>query len=205
VSSPNDPLIHLYERHAAAYDQLRGRSLVERHWLDRYCAVLQPGATILDLGCGMGEPIAQHFLAQGYRVTGVDAAPAMIARCRARFPHADWLAADMRQLSLGRRFDAIIAWDSLFHLSRDEQRALFPVLGAHAAPRAALLFTSGPADGESIGTFEGEPLYHASLDAAEYRRLLAEQGFVVREHAVEDPDCGGHTVWLAQRESRGGT
>jgi len=159
VSSPNDPLIHLYERHAAAYDQLRGRSLVERHWLDRCCAVLQPGATILDLGCGMGEPIAQHLLAQGYRVTGVDAAPAMIARCRARFP----------------------------------------VLGAHATPSAALMFTSGPADGEAIGTFEGEPLYHASLDAAEYRRLLGEQGFAVTAHVVEDPDCGGHTVWLAGR------
>ncbi len=60
------------------------------------------------------------------------------------------------------------------------------------------MFTSGPAYGEAVGTYEGEPLYHASLDGAEYRTLLDESGFEVVEHIVEDPDCGGHTVWLAQ-------
>ncbi len=61
------------------------------------------------------------------------------------------------------------------------------------------MFTSGPAYGEAIGSFAGERLYHASLDPAEYRALLAENGFAVVAHAVEDPGCGGHTVWLAQR------
>ena len=56
---------------------------------------------------------------------------------------------------------------------------MFPVFRAHAAPRAVLMFTSGPAHGEAMGTFEGEPLYHASLDSAEYRALLDENGFAV--------------------------
>ena len=60
------------------------------------------------------------------------------------------------------------------------------------------MFTSGPAHGEAIGSYKGEPLYHASLDAAEYRALLNANGFEVVAHVVEDPDCGGHTVWLAQ-------
>lgn len=60
------------------------------------------------------------------------------------------------------------------------------------------MFTSGPAVGEAIGAYRGEPLYHASLDEAEYRLLLREQGFEVVSHSVEGPDCGGHTVWLAQ-------
>jgi hypothetical protein len=41
-------------------------------------------------------------------------------------------------------------------------------------------------------------LYHASLDAAEYRELTAVNGFELVRHTVEDPQCGGHTVWLAQ-------
>ena len=105
----------------------------------------------------------------------------------------------MRGLSLERRFDGLIAWDSFFHLCPDDQRGMFAVFAAHAAPGAALMFTSGPADGIAIGTFEGEPLYHASLDAGEYRALLGENGFDVVAHAVEDPSCGGHTVWLARR------
>jgi hypothetical protein len=36
------------------------------------------------------------------------------------------------------------------------------VFRRHAAPKAALMFTSGPAAGEAIGAYRGEPLYHAA-------------------------------------------
>ena len=78
---------------------------------------------------------------------------------------------------------------------------MFPIFAAHAGQAAALMFTSGPRHGEAIGTFHGEPLYHGSLDPAEYRALLDKHGFEVAAHVAEDPSCGGHTVWLAQRAS----
>ncbi|KAG1523540.1 hypothetical protein G6F50_018599 [Rhizopus delemar] len=74
---------------------------------------------------------------------------------------------------------------------------MFPIFRRLAAPGAVLMFTSGTALGEAIGTFEGKPLYHGSLDASEYRQLLAENGFSVVRHQQEDPACGGGTVWLA--------
>ena len=52
--------------------------------------------------------------------------------------------------------------------------------------------------GEIVGRLEGEPLYHASLDGAEYRQLLEEQGFAVVDHRADDQSCFGRTVWLAQ-------
>jgi hypothetical protein len=61
------------------------------------------------------------------------------------------------------------------------------------------MFTSGPAHGVAIGSFHGEPLYHASLDVDEYGSLLDQSGFDVMDHVIEDPACGGHTIWLAQR------
>jgi len=42
------------------------------------------------------------------------------------------------------------------------------VFGAHAASAATLMFNTGPTYGESIGSYRGDPLYHASLDATEY-------------------------------------
>jgi hypothetical protein len=104
----------------------------------------------------------------------------------------------MRGLALGRAFDGILAWNSFFHLCHDDQRLMFPVFRRHAAPGAALMFTSGPAHGEAIGWLEGERLYHASLDPEEYRGLLAAQGFAVIAQRAEDLECGGLTVWLAQ-------
>jgi hypothetical protein len=77
---------------------------------------------------------------------------------------------------------------------------MFPVFAAHASAGAMLMFTSGPRFGESIGTFEGEPLYHGSLDPDEYRSLLAANGFAVVAHLAEDKSCGYHTIWLAQKE-----
>jgi len=192
-------IIDLYERHAQAWDRERGRSLFERTWLDRFQAVTGPGASLLDLGCGSGEPIGRHLIACGHRLTGVDSAPSLIGLCRRRFPDHDWIVGDMRRLDLGARFGGIVAWDSFFHLTGDDQRAMFPLFRAYAAPGAALLFTSGPSDGEAIGRFQDEPLYHASLSPDAYCRLLADNGFEVLEHVAEDPDCGGHTVWLARR------
>jgi hypothetical protein len=104
----------------------------------------------------------------------------------------------MRQLALGSRFDGLVAWDSFFHLSPPDQRLMFAVFGAHAAPGAALMFTSGPSQGEAMGLLEGEPLYHASLDGQEYRALLEAKGFEVVAQRNEDPDCGGRAVWLAR-------
>lgn len=199
TTSDADRITDLYERHARAWDGDRGRSLMEQGWLDRFRAIAGDDAEVLDLGCGGGEPIARELIARGHIVTGVDASPTLIGLCRARFPDHTWIVGDMRGLELGTRFRGILAWDSFFHLTQRDQRAMFPVFAAHAAPGAALMFTSGPANGEAIGAYRGEPLYHASLAPEEYQRLLDAHGFEVAAHIANDPACGGHTVWLARR------
>lgn len=196
----SEAIVGLYQRHADAWDRDRRADLVtERAWLDRFTALLQPGASILDIGCGSGQPIAKYLIELGYKVTGVDSSPPLIEKCRARFPNNEWVVADMRTLALNKEFDALIAWDSFFHLSYEHQRAMFPIFEQHSKPGAPLLFTTGPGHGVAMGSYQGEPLYHASLSAEEYRELLSEHGFSVIAHTMEDPDCGGHTVWLAQR------
>ena len=104
----------------------------------------------------------------------------------------------MRTLQLDRTFNGIIAWDSFFHLSQSDQRRMFAIFQRHAASGAALMFTSGPSAGEVVGSYRGDPLYHASLDSAEYRALLHDGGFDVVTHVVEDPSCGLRTIWLAR-------
>ena len=154
---------------------------------------------MLDVGCGSGVPIGRYLVERHFSVTGVDSAPEMIALFEANVPNQDARVEDMRSLKLERRFDGLIAWDSFFHLAQHHQRSMFGIFREHAAPRATLMFTSGPAAGESIGTLEGEPLYHASLAGAEYRTLLEEHGFMVVAQIDNDPNCGGRTVWLSRR------
>ena len=192
-------IIDLYERHARAYSLDRAKSpFFERSWLDRFKATLVPDLPILDLGCGSAWPMANYLIEEGLQVTGVDSSPSMIRLCELRFPDGNWIVADMRHVDLEIRFGGILAWDSFFHLSPEDQRTMFPIFRTHSASGAALMFTSGPRHGEAIGSYRDEPLYHASLAAEEYTALLDKHGFGVLQHVVEDADCGGHTVWLAQ-------
>lgn len=196
-----DDIIALYERRALDWvgDRARQTAFIEKAWMDRFGTFVPRGGTVLDLGCGPGKPMAAYLLAQGFDVFGLDSSPTMVALARANFPERHWLVADMRTLNLRRRFAGILAWDSFFHLSPDNQRRMFPIFRDHAAAGAPLMFTSGPRHGEAIGQFRSEPLYHASLAPKEYRTLLAANDFTVVGERMEDPDCRGHSVWLARR------
>ena len=157
---------------------------------DCFIAALPAEATVLELGCGSGSPVAKHMAEHGLHVTGVDSSPTLISLCRERLPDHEWLVGDMRLLQVRRRFDGILAWDSFFHLTPDDQRWMFDVFARHAASSAVLMFNSGPAHGESVGTYRGDPLYHASLNPDEYAALLGTIGFEVVTHAVEDWQTG---------------
>jgi trans-aconitate methyltransferase len=199
VGSDAARVIEIYQRHAEAWSRDRGDRLFEQGWLDRFVALLPARRrTVLDIWCGPGVPIAQYLIERGCQVSGVDSSSAMIAMCVDRFPQHQWHVADMRTLTLDRTFGGILAWDSFFHLPASDQCRMFAIFKQHAAPGAVLMFTSGPSAGEQIGSYQGEPLYHASLDRAEYRTLLADNGFDVVAHVVEDTTCGLHTIWLAR-------
>src|SRR5580693_6317704 len=119
---------------------------------------------------------------RGFHVTGVDSSPTLISLRRQRLPDHEWLIADMRSLQLPRQFDGVLAWDSFFHLTPDDQRRMFNVFARHARRSAVLMFNSGPAHGEGVGEYRGDPLYHASLSPDEYTSLLSSIGFEVAVH-----------------------
>ncbi|THH39092.1 class I SAM-dependent methyltransferase [Aliishimia ponticola] len=189
----------IYEAEAERFDQDRSRRLFEARWLVRFSDGLPRGGQVLDLGCGSGEPISAWLIAEGFALTGMDFAPAMLEIARARWPQAEWLPGDMRTLDLASRYDGIVAWNSFFHLTRDEQRACLPRLARHLAPGGHLLVTVGDSDGETTGRVGEFEVYHASLSLAEYASILEANGLRVTGFMARDPDCTGHSVLLARK------
>jgi SAM-dependent methyltransferase len=196
----HDRIVGLYEDTAAQWDEARrdGPSPPEVPHLNAFAEALPPGGSVLDIGCGAGEPVARILIERGLRVTGLDSSPSLVAMCRERFPAGGWIVGDMRALDLGKRFDGLLAWHSFFHLSGGDQRRMFPIFAAHARPGALLMFTSGPAEGVAMGEWQGEPLYHASLSQEEYRALLEENGFEPLRFTAGEPLAAGPSVWLAR-------
>lgn len=189
----------VYERQAAVYDAQRSRALFEARWLARFAACLPAGGRVLDLGCGAGEPIASWFIAEGFALTGADFSQSMLDIARSRWPQGDWRQADMRALDLGETFDGIIAWDSFFHLTPEDQRGAIARMARHLVPGGALMLTVGPTAGEVQGTVGGEPVYHASLSPAEYAVCLEQNGLRMTGYLAEDPETDLHSVLMARR------
>ena len=80
-------------------------------------ACLNPGARILDLGCGSGSD-SKHFIQQGYDVTPVDGSAEM---CRMA---SDYLGIPVNcirfsELKYKKEFDGIWACASLVHVPKD--------------------------------------------------------------------------------------
>jgi predicted TPR repeat methyltransferase len=196
------PILDIYEDSASFWAEERAqRPFPEKKFMEWVMNQLSAGDDLLDLGCGSGFPIADFFIGKGINVTGIDGAAAMIEIASESYPQAQWQVADMRTLSLNRRFHAIVAWDSFFHLNFSEQEKVFPIFSAHLIAGGALVFTSGPERGEAIGDMNGNPLFHASLSPDEYRLLLNKNGIDVVEFHPRDESCSGHTTWLCRATS----
>ncbi|MCS6626312.1 class I SAM-dependent methyltransferase [Roseibacterium beibuensis] len=202
VEAAAEAIIGLYSRHADDWARMRDGPLNahERAHLERFAAALPEKAEVLDLGCGSGRPIAEGLIGQGFRLTGVDASPGLIARCRAAFPEHEWRVADMRGLDLDRPFDGVLAWFSSFHLTAEAQAAMAAVYARHLRPRGVLMFIGGPRRGVAMGTWMDQPLYHASLEPSEYRAGLERAGLIdIEEAALKPGEDDSVRVWTARR------
>ncbi|HEY3611522.1 MAG TPA: class I SAM-dependent methyltransferase [Pseudonocardiaceae bacterium] len=71
-----------------------------------------PGTATVDVGCGEGR-VSRDLAAHGHNVTGVDAAPTMIAAAKAADPDGTYLRADAADLPFADgSFDIVVAYNT---------------------------------------------------------------------------------------------
>jgi SAM-dependent methyltransferase len=72
---------------------------------------LAPGSAVLDIGCGTGRHSIE-LARRGYRVTGVDLSPGMLAEARKTAADAgvdvEWIASDATRFTPAKAYDAAI-------------------------------------------------------------------------------------------------
>ena len=133
---------------------------------------------MLELGCGGGGPATQR-LAERHRLLGVDISPRQIERAQERVPNATFRCADATALELEpASFDAIVSLYMLGHVPRAEQAPLLGSMASWLREGGYLLATMGTAnaDDEVDDDWLGAPMFFASFDEAENRRMLADAG-----------------------------
>lgn len=90
-------------------------------------SVVPSQASILELGCGTGR-ITRQLVRRGYRVTAVDESAAMLAHVRG----AETVQAEIEELDLGRRFDAVLLASNLVNTVGEQRRAFLESCRRHA-------------------------------------------------------------------------
>lgn len=190
----------VYESYAREYDAKRNRDLFEKSYLDKVISLLSDCGSVLDLGCGGGEPIARYFIEKGFKLTGVDYSRNMLEICKERFPNHQWVFDDMRNLKLEGSYDALISWGAFFHLTIEQQRNTLPKLCNLLKPNGLLLLTVGHDEGEVTGTVANQTVYHASLSKKEYEQIVEDNNLEILEFNLQDSECHGFSVLLGKRK-----
>ncbi len=121
MSAPED-----YEEESGIYDRLlRG-------------AFDGPQTTLLELGSGGGNN-ASHLKAT-WTMTLVDLHPDMVAASKRLNPECEHVVGDMRDVRLGRSFDAVFIHDAISYMtSASDLRAAVDTAIAHVRPGGAVL------------------------------------------------------------------
>ncbi len=101
-----------------------------------------PGASILELGCGTGR-ITNPLVALGHPVVAVDESPEMLAHVRG----AQTVCARIEELSLGRRFDAVLLASHLINAPDEPIRnAFLAACRDHVAADGCVIVQQHPPD-----------------------------------------------------------
>lgn len=164
----------------------------ERQCLDLLATDLAAGDTVLDLGCGTGQPMASWFIDRGLQVTGIDQSAEMLAFAYNAFPQAHWLQHTLPEFDLAERFNAIVLWDVLFHLPRNDHQTLLIRIHDHLLPGGRLMLTSGgSADAAFTDSMFESRFFYDSLAPHTLQSVLQETGFHIELMDVIDPPTAG--------------
>ncbi len=156
-------------------------SLAPSPWVQRWSALVPPGARVLDVACGSGRHV-RWFVERGAQVTAVDRDAAALAPLRLLSDAAvEVIEADIEAKPWplpGRRFDAVVVTNYLW-------RVLLPTLVASVAEGGVLIYETFARGNETVGKPSNPDFLLVPGEllrvAAGLRVIAYEDGFVATE------------------------
>jgi SAM-dependent methyltransferase len=156
-----------------------------RAWEDELAARLEPGARLLELGCGGGTPETKR-LAERFALTGVDISPRQVERAKAAIPEAEFVCADFTELELpAGSFDAVGSFYVFNHVPRELLEPLLANVHGWLRPGGWLLAAFGASDVEGwTGEWLGAETFFSGFPPEVNSRLVRDAGFAIEQDEV---------------------
>ena len=171
--------INPYDEICPQWDEYRKKTSVNKCIAD-FSRRLKPNSSILDVGCGTGYPIDFFLSERGFRITGIDSSAKMIEKAASlKLKNTEYHVADLFGFRTEEKFDAIIAFDCLWHICHDNQKYIYGTIASLIKKGGYFIFTHGKKDGEIYGEMMGQTFYYSALDAEEVKKILISDGFEI--------------------------
>lgn len=168
-----------------------------------FCNYLKPNSDILDIGCGTGYPIDKYLCKKGHFVTGIDVSSKMIEKAKSlNLTNAQFEKADILYYKTTKKFDSVIAFDSIWHIDYDKHEQAFFAISQMLKKDGYFIFTHGAKDGEAYGTMWVERFYHSALDLQKLLKVLKENFFevITLTHNYIEPTGGNRDLVVVARK-----
>lgn len=135
---------------------------------NRFLKKLQPGAAILDFGCGSGRD-TKYFLSKGFRVTATDGSEEL-CKIASTISGANVKCMLFQELADVEEYDGIWACSSILHLPKSELKGVLTKMVTATKPGGSI-YTSF-----KYGEFEGERngRYFTDFTYESFQAFLAE-------------------------------
>lgn len=194
-----------YDGLAKTYAEERSPDPKEIDVLDELLDRLDPGARLLDAGCGQGEPILARA-APATSAVGLDFSAAQLRLAAGNAPSSALLQGDVTKLPFeDGSFDAVTAYHSLIHVPLDEHEPTVEEFARVLRQGGYLLLSEGPEEwtGSNPDWLDTNVEMQWSIAGAEATRdQLRAAGFeIYEEWGTEDglaEDAGEWVFFLAR-------
>lgn len=154
----------------------------------------------LNVGCGCNTRFNALLREQGLSLEGIAVSERMLALARAADPGVVLHHADVCDWQPPRRYRFITAWDSLWHVRLDRQRALMLKLMAALDAGGVFVFSAGGLDGpgEHADCAMGPEVYYSTLGIPGLLGVIDASNCICR-HLEFDQFPQNHLVLIVQR------
>jgi SAM-dependent methyltransferase len=190
---------------AANYDLIEGRfrrsETAGLDYLDRFCSLLTPRGRILDIGCGTGVPITKRLVERQFSVHALDISANMLAAAKRNAHATAFHHADIMTWVPTSRYDGVVAWDSIFHLTVDNQRMALEKILRMLRHQGVALITCGVHEGELISSMFNCEFYYSSPSLLRYLEMIEAFHCNIRFMEIDDGTGDGHAVICFQKTS----
>jgi len=179
-------ILEVYTELAPSYDHIRETeyNTDNKDQLEMLAQLLPAKASILDAGCGTGNPVLKFFSELGHDVVGSDVTPGQLEFVKIHAPNAKTLCCDTAELNLpDETFDLVTSFYSMMHMNVERQTKSFEIFHKILKKGGYLFITlmseahTGSPEFSGLKNYEGYgfPIFHTTPD--NYKNILETIGF----------------------------